>query len=55
MKLIMKINNYLNGHPNLRFFLKYTILFTMLILSLAMLSLNRIISTEANPFFYANF
>ncbi len=55
MKFLDKVNSYLVSHPNLRFFVKYTALFTMLLLSIAMMSLNKIISTEANPFFYANF
>lgn len=55
MKLVTKITDYLSMHPNLRFFLKYTALFTMLTVSLVMLALHRVISSEANPFFYANF
>jgi hypothetical protein len=46
---------YLHRHKNLLFLLKYTILFTVLLLSLASMSLNRILSSQSNPFFYGNF
>ncbi len=42
-------------HPNLAFYLRYTLLFTMLFLSIAGASLLRVIATESTPFFYANF
>ena len=52
---ILRIAAYFQRHPDLSFFLKYTGLFTLLLLSIASLALNRIIATESNPFFYANF
>ena len=55
MKYFHNIKAYLDAHVNLRFFLKYTFLFTLLLLALASLALHRIIALEANPFFYANF
>ncbi|GAB1468153.1 hypothetical protein MASR2M64_08590 [Candidatus Cloacimonadota bacterium] len=55
MKIVNIFMAYLEAHSNLKFFLRYTLLFTMLLLSLAFMALNRIVSTEANPFFYANF
>jgi hypothetical protein len=36
-------------------FLRYTILFLLIFLSLASISLFHIIATESNPFFYAKF
>ncbi len=39
----------------LRFFAKYLILFTVLFISLGLMSLLAFIATESNPFFYANF
>jgi hypothetical protein len=41
--------------PYTAFFLKYTFLFTMLFMSLALAALHKIIAVESNPFFYANF
>lgn len=41
--------------PLLAFFLKYTFLFTMLFMSIALAALHKIIAVESNPFFYANF
>jgi len=55
MKIIDRLLTFLGKHPDLLFFLKYTALFTMLLLSIASMALNRIIATESNPFFYANF
>jgi len=54
-RTIVSISLYLAKHPDLRFFLRYTLLFTMLFLSLASMAFYRIIATESNPFFYANF
>jgi hypothetical protein len=42
-------------NDDLRFLVKYTILFTLLFSALAGMALLRVISTEVNPFFYANF
>lgn len=36
-------------------FIKYTVLFTILLLSIASLAMYHIISDKLNPFFYANF
>ncbi len=36
-------------------FIRYLFLFLLLFLSLASLALYLVISTESNPFFYANF
>ena len=55
INLFRKAASFLRLHQELSFFIKYTVLFTMLFLSLASLALNRIIATESNPFFYANF
>jgi len=56
MKIIEnKIRETLLKHPNLAFFLKYIGLFTLLLLSIASMAFYRIIATESNPFFYANF
>jgi len=55
MKRIEKLQTLMGMHPDLLFFLKYSMLFTMLLLSIASLALNRIIATESIPFFYANF
>jgi len=53
--LLDRFTFYLSKHPNLSFFLRYTLLFTMLFMSLAAMALHRIIASESNPFFYANF
>jgi len=42
-------------HPHLAFYLRYTLLFTMLFLSIASAALLHVLATESNPFFYANF
>ncbi|MCB5272295.1 MAG: hypothetical protein LHW56_10685 [Candidatus Cloacimonetes bacterium] len=55
MKIDEIITRYQVKHPDWFFFLKYTVLFTLLLLSIASMALNRIIATESNPFFYANF
>lgn len=55
MKLVGMITKFKMKHPDWFFFLKYTALFTLLLLSIASMALNRIIATESNPFFYANF
>lgn len=55
MLIIEKVKAFAEKHPDWFFFLKYTVLFTMLLLSLASTALFNIISTESNPFFYANF
>jgi len=39
----------------LAFFLKYTLLFTLLFMSIALAALHNIIAVESSPFFYANF
>ncbi len=54
-RIMLHVTEYLNKHPDLRFFLRYTLLFIMLFLSLASMAFYRIIATESNPFFYANF
>jgi len=54
-KIVNIIRETLLKHPDLAFFLKYTGLFTLLLLSIAALAFYRIIATESNPFFYANF
>ena len=55
MRVMLKTQQLRAEHVSLYIFLKYTVLFTMLLLSIASLSLNIILSTQANPFFYANF
>lgn len=55
MKIIIRLHEYMAKHPHLAFFFKYAGLFTLLLLSLASMALYNIISTESNPFFYANF
>jgi hypothetical protein len=54
-KIVCKIRETLLTHPNLAFFLKYICLFTLLLLSVASMAFYKIIATESNPFFYANF
>jgi hypothetical protein len=41
--------------PLLAFFLKYTLLFFMLFMSIALAAFHSIIAVESNTFFYANF
>ena len=55
MKIIEDISRFEAKHPDWYFFLKYTMLFTIMLLSIASMALNRVIATESNPFFYANF
>ncbi len=49
------LQSYLEKHKNVSFVIKYTVLFTILLISLASMALNRIMDAQANPFFYANF
>lgn len=51
----IKLRQFKKLHPDWVFFLHYTLLFALLFLSLASMALNKIIATESNPFFYANF
>lgn len=55
MPIIRTISALAGRHPLFWMFIKYTILFTMLLLSLASKSLYSLIARESNPFFYANF
>ncbi len=41
--------------PLLAYFLKYLVLFFLLIMSIALAALHNIVAVESNPFFYANF
>jgi len=42
-------------NKGLRYLLRYWLLFTLLLVSIASLAFYGILSTESNPFFYANF
>ncbi len=42
-------------NENLRELIRYWLLFTMLLVSIASLALHGILTRENNPFFYANF
>ena len=42
-------------NKEIRFFVRYLILFILLFLSISALSLFGIINKESNPFFYSNF
>ena len=55
MRVMLMIHQLRAEHASLYILLKYTVLFTMLLLSVASLSLNSILSKQANPFFYATF
>jgi hypothetical protein len=49
------LKKLLPGKQGLAFGLRYFVLFLMLFISIAMAALLNIISSESNPFFYANF
>jgi|GEM_PF-1495685 hypothetical protein len=55
MRIINKVKSILERQSELVFFLRYIALFTLLLISLASMALNRIIVSESNPFFYADF
>lgn len=55
MRFIKAASTFAGKHPQLWLLIKYTILFTMLLLALASKALYSIIAKESNPFFYANF
>ncbi len=52
---LLVIKAYINKRKLLLLFIKYTIIFTILFLSIASLAMYHIISDKLNPFFYANF
>ena len=51
----MKYLKHILQKEEIRYFIKYLILFSMLFLALAAMALNKIISIESNPFFYQGF
>lgn len=55
MKLLNNVTKFKEDHLYWFLFLRYTLLFSLLLISLASMALNNIIATESNPFFYANF
>lgn len=50
-----KLYEFLNRHPDLKFFLTWTGLFVLLFASLVSWSLFKLVAVESNPFFYAAF